>query len=70
MSYVLVRLNGGPRDGKYVKYGAPLPNTIVYTEWNESKGFAYVEYQRSGAKDYKWVGRQGHETTNGPTQPG
>lgn len=56
MTYVVVKLHGGPRDGKYVKYGAPLPNTLVFTELTEDRtGFLYSDYQRTGAKEYRWV---------------
>ena len=77
MTYVVVRLEGGPRGGRYVKYSAPLPNTLVITELNDEKtGLRYSDYRRSGAKEYRWVDpktvkteRFRHETTVRPTQP-
>lgn len=76
MGFVLVRLNGGPRDGSFVKYSTPLPNTLVFAQLNDEKtGLSYVDYERrNGLTEYDWVRNNSatktkgntNEATNGP----
>lgn len=59
MGCVVVRLNGGAQDKKYVKYSTPLPERIVMAhivKENGQLGLQYEDYQRlSKTTDYYWV---------------
>lgn len=53
MARVKVKLNGGPKDGVWVDYDTPLPETIVITEVSSSS-MKYHDYERINTYDYEY----------------
>lgn len=48
---VIVRLNGGSKDGKWIKYTTPLPKILVITNVSNGHGFNYENYKRREETD-------------------
>ena len=47
----LVRLNGGSKNGKWIKYTTPLPKIIVITNVSDGTQFNYENYKRRNDTD-------------------
>lgn len=65
---VNVRLNGGPHDGKSIKYYQPLPETLCISRGlGTGIGAEYHDYKRRDAEsnpphNYDWVGKSSDQT--------
>jgi hypothetical protein len=58
MKYTSIKLHGGPSDGRWVRYGTPLPKTLVVPQFNDTKTvLSFNDYQRRkpGGIDYYYV---------------